>query len=168
MLHTQDVPLLHNNDEAHHTDFSTNATRVGHAVSASATMHSFVEHLLGVLLEFTAAVHVTNLLRGGGRGAVCCTVLSRALLGTGVLLINDHTLSTHSVFLGRSAESLIIAILTSSASSTVVLHARLLSNDVEHRVFQGLFVLAQSVLLPGVIEDAVVEIVPLHAAFEVV
>ena len=167
MLHTQDVPLLHINDEAHHTDFSTNATRVGHAAS-EATMHSFVEHLLGVLLEFTAAVHVTNLLRGGGRGAVCSTVLSRALLSTGVLLINDHTLSTNSIFLGRSAESLIIATLTGSSSSAVGLHARLLSNDVEHRVFQGLFVLAQSVLFPSVIEDAVVEIVPLHAAFEVV
>ena len=44
----------------------------------------------------------------------------------------------------------------------------LLADDVEDTVFEGLLVLGQPVLLPGVVEDAVVEVVALHAAFEVV
>lgn len=135
-------------------------------------LRSFVEHLLGVLFEFTAAVHVTNLLCGGGGGTVWSggTILRWALLSASVLLVNDHTLSTYGIFLGSRSETLITTSLGGSARSASLfsLHARLLPDDIEHRILQRLFVLAQTVLLPGVVKHAVVEIVSLHAAFKVV
>ena len=39
----------------------------------------------------------------------------------------------------------------------------LLADDVEDTVFEGLLVLGQPVLLPGVVEDPAVKIVPLQA-----
>ena len=128
---------------------------------------SLVQHLLCVFLELTAAIHIANLLCGCGTGAVSSTILRWALLSAGVLLVNYHTLSTHGVLLGRGAEALIATTLAST-STVLFLHTRLLANHVHHRVLERLLGLAQTVLLPGVVEDAMVEAVPLHAAFEVV
>ena len=123
--------------------------------------------MLCVFLELTAAIHIANLLCGCGTCAVSSTVLRGTLLCTGVLLVNYHTLSTHGVLLGRGAEALITT--TRIRASTILsLHTRLLANHVQHRVLERLFVLAQTVLLPGVVEDTMVEVVPLHAPFEVV
>lgn len=85
-----------------------------------------------------------------------------------MLLVHDHTLCAHSVLLGGGSEALVATGFTSATSARLCLHARLLANDVEHRVLERLLVLAQPVLLPGVVKDAVVEVVALHAALEVV
>ena len=86
-----------------------------------------------------------------------------------MLLVDNHTLSAHGVLLGRGTESLVATSLARSAASAgLCLHAGLLADDVEHRVLQRLLVLAQPVLLPGVVKDAVVEVVALHAALKVV
>ena len=116
-----------------------------------------------VFLELTAAVHIANLLCGGSAGAVSCAILSRALLSTSVL-VNDHALSACGILLGRRTEALVISIFIAGFLS---LHTRLLADNVQHRVLERLLVFAQTVLLPGVIEDAVVEVVPLHAALEI-
>lgn len=41
-----------------------------------------------------------------------------------------------------------------------------LANDVEDAVFEGLLVLAKTILLPSVVEDTSVEVVSLHASLE--
>ena len=38
--------------------------------------------------------------------------------------------------------------------------------NIHHRVLESLFVLVQSVLLPGIVKNLVVEIVPLHTLFK--
>ena len=47
-----------------------------------------------------------------------------------------------------------------------MLLAWLLANDVQDAIFERLFVLGQPVLLPGVIKDTAVKVVPLHAGVE--
>lgn len=42
----------------------------------------------------------------------------------------------------------------------------LLSNYIHHRVLQGFFIFAQSVLLPGVVHQCAVEVVSVHAGFK--
>ena len=42
----------------------------------------------------------------------------------------------------------------------------LLANDVEHTVLESLLILGEPVLLPGVVKDASIEVVSLHAALE--
>ena len=44
--------------------------------------------------------------------------------------------------------------------------AWLLPDDVHHAVLERLFVLRQSVLLPSVVEDAAIHVMPLQAALE--
>ena len=83
-----------------------------------------------------------------------------------MLLVDDHALSTDSVFLGSGAVALITAFTGDTGG--IVLHAGLLADDVEHGVLEGLLVLGQTVLLPRVVEDAWVKVVALHAALEVV
>ena len=130
---------------------------------------SLVEHLLSGLLEFTTAVHIADLLGCGGRSTVSGSVLRWALLRSSVLLVNNHTLCAHGVLLGSGTESLVATGLACSTTGAgLCLHSGLLANDVEHRVLQRLLVLAQPVLLPGVVKDAVVEVVALHAALKVV
>ena len=86
-----------------------------------------------------------------------------------MLLVNNHTLCAHGVLLGSGTESLVATGLACSTTGAgLCLHAGLLANDVEHRVLQRLFVLAQPVLLPGVVKDTVVEVVALHATLKVV
>ena len=46
------------------------------------------------------------------------------------------------------------------------MHLWLFPDDVHHRVFESLFVLAQSVLLPGEVHDSSVEVVASHAALK--
>lgn len=43
---------------------------------------------------------------------------------------------------------------------------RLLADDIEDTILESLLVLRQSVLLPGIVEDTAVEIVPLQARFK--
>lgn len=47
-----------------------------------------------------------------------------------------------------------------------VLVSGLLADNVEHTVLEGLLVLGEAVLLPGVVVDAAVQVVPLHAVLE--
>jgi len=77
-------------------------------------------------------------------------------------LVYDHALSA-SILLGRGTEALVTTGLT---SASIVL-ARLLADDVKHAVLEGLLVLAQTVLLPGVVKDAMIEVMSLHATLEV-
>lgn len=42
----------------------------------------------------------------------------------------------------------------------------LLADDIEHTVLEGLLVLGEAVLLPGVVEDAAVKVVALHAVLK--
>lgn len=125
---------------------------------------SLVQHLLSCLLEFTATVHVTNLLVGGGGSAVGSGVLRRRLLlRLRVLLVDNHSLCADGVLLGSGSKALVAF---AGGASWVVGHAGLLSNDVEHGVFQGLLILGETVLLPGVVEGACIQVVPVHAAFK--
>ena len=85
------------------------------------------------------------------------------LLGLGVLLVDNHTLGTDGIFLCRGAEALVIF---AAGGLLVRGHARLLFDHVHHRVLQGLLVLRQAVLLPGVVKSTGIEIVPGHALFK--
>ena len=129
--------------------------------------------MLGILLELAAAVHVADLLRGGCACAVgCrCTVLRRRLLLCLGVLVHDHALdATNGIsLLGGGSVALVSSCVcaggtTSSRSGSLI--PRLLPDHIQHAVFEGLFVLGEPVLLPGVVEDATIELVPLHAAFE--
>ena len=113
---------------------------------------------MGRLLEFTSTVHITNLLVGSSRCAVGGSVFGR--LGLGILLIDNHTLGTDGVFLGRGAEALVTF---TAGGLGIRSHARLLLDDVEHGVLEGLLVLRKAVLLPGVVKSAGVQIVSAHA-----
>lgn len=128
---------------------------------------SLVEHLLGGIFKLAATVHVTDLLLCCGGGPVGGCVLGRRLLLSLGVLVDDHALGSNGILLGRGSEALVTATFCSGAL-LVLLHARLLADDVQHRVFERLFVLGEPVLLPGVVEDTWVEIVAGHAALEVV
>ena len=80
----------------------------------------------------------------------------------GVLLINDHTLS---VSLRRCGT---VALITSCGvgAATRCVSLGLLADDVEHTVLESLFIFGEPVLLPGVVKDATIKLVSLHAAFE--
>ena len=67
-------------------------------------------------------------------------------------LVDHHAL----VLLGRGYDALVCIV-------TFFLHAGLLANDVEHGVLECLLVLAEPVLLPGVVKHAMVEAVTSHA-----
>jgi len=121
---------------------------------------------LSVLFEFRAAVRY--LLVSVGSGASPVGKLGVALLWH-VRLVNDHTLG---VLLGRCRCRPVALVAGRGAvdgcSSTIRGRGcfRLLANDVEHTVFQGLLVFGEPVLLPGVVKDACVQAVPRHAALE--
>ena len=135
------------------------------------TTSSLVKHLLGILLELATPIHVADVLCSCCTSAIGrrCTVLCwRLLLCLGVL-VYDHTLdTTHGIsLLGCGSVSLVSTRLssstTSSSGSTIL---RLLSDHIQHTVFQCFFVLGEPILLPGVVEDATVKLMSLHAAFE--
>lgn len=84
-----------------------------------------------------------------------------------MLLVYNHALSADGILLGGRTETLVTSSLAGSASANFTLHARFFLDNIEHRVLKRFFVLAETVLLPGVVEDAVIEIVPRHAAFKV-
>ena len=111
------------------------------------------EHLLGSLLELTPAVHIANLLGGGGTGPVLSGVAFRRRL----LLIGNHALSV--LLVSSSSVSLI-----SGGSSRRCL--RLFADDIEHTVLERLFIFTEPVLLPGVVEDVSGHLVALHATLE--
>jgi len=132
---------------------------------------SLVKHLLGILLELAASIHVADVLCSSCAGAIGrrCTVLRWRLLLCLGMLVNDHTLDTTHVvsLLGCCSVSLVSTCLTgSTTSSNGCLILRLLSNHIQHTVFKGLFVLGEPILLPGVVKDATIKLVSLHAAFE--
>ena len=54
----------------------------------------------------------------------------------------------------------------SSGGSCVLLSSGLLSDNVQYTVLEGLFVLAQPVLLPGVVVNVAIEVVSPHAVDE--
>ena len=64
--------------------------------------------------------------------------------------------------------ALVLAVVSSSCGggSSVLLTSWLLSDNVEYTVFKGLLVLAQPVLLPGVVVNVAIEVVPPHAVDE--
>lgn len=81
------------------------------------------------------------------------------MLSMSGLLVNDHALSTHGLLLGcRVGDETLVTALN--------LHARLLADDVEHGILERFLVLAQTVLLPGVVEHSAVQVVPLHAVLK--
>lgn len=124
-------------------------------------LHSLVEHLLSCLFEFTTAVGIANLLGGSSRSTIRVVVNwgGAGVLSVGGLLVHHHALGTHGVLLRcRVGHETLVA--------TLSLHAGLLADDVEHRILEGLLVLAEAVLLPGVVEDGAVEVVPLHAVLK--
>ena len=49
---------------------------------------------------------------------------------------------------------------------TYILLLWFLRNDVHQTIFQCFFILCQSVLFPGIVEDTRIEVVALHASFE--
>ena len=132
---------------------------------------SLVKHLLGILFELTAPIHVADLLCGSCTGAIgrrCAILRWRLLLCLGVL-VHDHTLdTTHGISLfGGGSVALVSTRLaggTTSPSGPSI--PRLLSDHIQHTVLEGLFVLGEPILLPCVVKDAAVKLVPLHAAFE--
>ena len=130
------------------------------AVVAWFLLHSYslVEHLLGCLLELTAAVHVADILGGCSTGTVGCGILSWSI----VLLINDHALGACSVFL-RSGTISLITFTTPLGSGR---HTGLLANNVQHTVFQSLLIFRKAILLPGVIEDSWVVLMARQATLE--
>lgn len=119
---------------------------------------SLVKNLLGTLFKFTSSfvVHLLLFRYGGSAislhlllllptrwevsasGRVCCNCLGSVCL------------------LGRAA-------LSDGGGCSSGLLFRLLANDVEDAVFECLFVLGQPVLLPSVVKDATVEVVPSNA-----
>jgi hypothetical protein len=124
---------------------------------------SLVEHLLGGLLEFASTVEL--LLVGGSRATVSSGVLRGRLLLGGSVLVYNHSLGAGCIFFGCSTKAL-ITFASSALGSVTGSHARLLSNHVQHRVLQGLLVFGETILLPRVVEDASIEVVPVHAALE--
>ena len=83
-----------------------------------------------------------------------------------MLLVYNHALSADGILLGGRTETLVTSSLAGSASANFTLHARFFLDNIEHRVLKRFFVLAETVLLPGVVKDTVVEVVPLHASLE--
>ena len=75
------------------------------------------------------------------------------------MLVDNHTLGTDGVLLGRGAEALV----TFAGGLGVSGHLGLLFDHVQHRVLQGFLVLRKAVLLPGVVKSAGIEIVSAHA-----
>ena len=81
------------------------------------------------------------------------------MLSMSRLLVDDHALGTDGLLLGcRVGDETLVA--------TLGLHARLLANDVEHGILERLLVLAQTVLLPSVVEHRAIKVVPLHAVLK--
>ena len=83
-------------------------------------------------------------------------------------MVNDHALGATSRIILLSCRAVT---LVSSVSVCVLLSGSegatwLLLDDVKHTVLEGLLVLRESVLLPSVIEDARVLIVPRHTTLE--
>ena len=126
---------------------------------------SLCKHSLGRLLELTTAVHVADVILGsGGAGSIgsCGPIVNRSVLVVdagstdGVCLVDEHAL----VLLGRGNDALVPRVLPSIwRVFRARLHARLLADHVQHRVFQSLLVLGEAILLPGVVKDAMVEAV---------
>jgi len=85
-------------------------------------------------------------------------------------LVYDHALGANGIFLRCSRT---VALITGSIGGGGTTSwrcssgsLRLLANDVEHTVLEGLFVLRESVLLPRIVKDEWIEAVPRHAAIE--
>lgn len=92
--------------------------------SALGAMHSLIKHLLGVLLELGATIHVAGLFGSAG---------------TIGLLVDYHALGATAwiVFLSRRTIALICGVLP----GVILGPTWLLLDDIHHTVLEGFFVL---------------------------
>ena len=84
------------------------------------------------------------------------------------MLINDHALGATSgvILLSSCAIALVGGVPSCILLGGSEGAARLLPDHIHHTVLEGLLVLREPVLLPGVIKDARVHVMPLHATLE--
>jgi hypothetical protein len=134
---------------------------------------SLAEHLLGALLELAASFVVQLCL------VLLCDCRARCfarpgLIGLTILLMCAGVHAAGHLSAGANALILLLShVLLSIESGGLVgwLHGIfdgcwLLAYDVENRILQRFFVLAQTVLLPGVVRNLGVKLVPLQAALK--
>jgi len=122
---------------------------------------SLVKNLLGSLFKLTPSFVVHLLLFRNGGSSVCLNLLlllpARGKVSASSRRVSNLLGSASICLLGRAALGL------GCGGGIRGLFFRLLANDVEHAILECLLVLGQPVLLPSVVEDATVEVVPLHA-----
>ena len=117
---------------------------------------SLVQHLLGILLEFTSTIHIANLLGRCSASTVHLIVLWGWLLG---IWVNNHASLSEGVLLCCYSITLIVLVIFLIWS----IHLWLLSNDIHHGILQSFLVFAKSVLFPCEVHDSSVEVVTSHA-----
>ena len=117
---------------------------------------SLVQHLLGILLEFTSTIHIANLLGRCSASTVHLIVLWGWLLG---IWVNNHASLSEGVLLCCYSITLIVLVIFLIWS----LHLWLLSNDIHHGILQSFLVFTKSVLFPCEVHDSSVEVVTSHA-----
>jgi len=108
-------------------------------------LSSFLEHLHGVAFESTTSCVLT--------------LITSSLLGSDSIDWMVH--ACHATGINRS--------VTTSVVTTLVLAFVLLGllvDDAHQTALESLFVLGESILLPGVVEDCSVELMTVHAALE--
>ena len=113
-------------------------------------MSFFTEHCLGGLLEVATALIVELLLRVR-RPSLGLRILQRLVLEGRRRLLHAHHRSSRS------------RLLRHHRRRRLLLHLRLLPDDIEHARLQRLLVLAQMILLPSVVEHPRVQIIAFHA-----
>lgn len=154
----------YNQSSCSHRLSTTLASCYLRVVRAGRLLCSLVENLLSTLLEFTSSFVVHLLLFGHGCSSVCLYLLLLLLAAGWEVCASrgvTNLLRARGVrLLGHSALSGVGAVGLSD------LLAGLLADDVEDTVFESLLVFRQPVLLPGVVEDPAVKVVPLQARFE--
>jgi len=141
---------------------------------------SLIKNLLRTFFKFTSSF-VVQLLLFGHRGCAVlrlspgwhvsrrCITHLRLLPIRGVVgLLRHATLVKSLCVLVILLVALVLAVVSSSCGggSSILLTSWLLSDNVEYTVFKGLLVLAQPVLLPGVVVNVAIEVVPPHAVDE--
>lgn len=146
--------------------------------------HSLVQHLLSWFFEFTSSLYVKLLVFLGycGGGTPVCSILSNYINSlivvirlVGICCIGQSTL------LSRKALILHLLVLhllqalsvlsiwnlwnltTRNGRFFIIRRLSLFANNVQNWVFQGFFIFAESVLLPGVVHSLGVILVSSHA-----
>jgi len=138
---------------------------------------SLIKNLLRTFFKFTSSFVVQLLLFGhrgcavlrlspGWRVSRWCISHLRLLPVRGVVGLLRHATLVKSLC-GRILLGACFTVVGgSSGGSCVLLSSGLLSDNVQYTVLEGLFVLAQPVLLPGVVVNVAVEVVSPHAVDE--